>query len=203
MAVDIASAVAQSLTHSQIVKVRFPVGPIAARHSRGNGNVPVDACAHGATRFTSDAPALVAGSGSVVGAAPVKAVKMRVRACNRVEATMAQEDQPLTRINRTRFVVAANARCRVLMEQPFRDAVRLGVLPAPRLFAGAPRSRCHPHPVSRGAGRIESYVLLMGRCPSGRGRGRARPRLGDRPDRPHEHLNRLADEVEQAMKSGK
>ena len=42
---------------------------------------------------------------------------------------MAQEDKRLTRINKTRFVVAANARFRVLMEQPFReDAVRLGVL---------------------------------------------------------------------------
>jgi hypothetical protein len=39
------------------------------------------------------------------------------------------------------------------MEQPFReDAVRLGVLPAPRLFAGVRRSRCDLHPVSRDVG---------------------------------------------------
>jgi len=42
---------------------------------------------------------------------------------------MAQEDKRLTRINKTRFVVAANARFRALTEQPFReDAVRFGIL---------------------------------------------------------------------------
>ena len=83
----------------------------------------------------------------------------------RARKAMARENKLLARINRTRFAVAANARCLVLMEQPFRDAVRLGVLPAPRLFAGAPRSRCHPHPVSRDAGRIEPLRLDDGRCP--------------------------------------
>ena len=67
------------------------------------------------------------------------------QAAHRTFATMAQEDKRLTRINKTRFVVAANARFRVLMEQPFReDAVRLGVLPAPRLLAGGHCSRCRP-----------------------------------------------------------
>jgi len=54
-AIDIANAVKESLTHSQIVKARIPVGAIAALAFLGNSDRPLDAVAHGATHFTGNA----------------------------------------------------------------------------------------------------------------------------------------------------
>jgi hypothetical protein len=60
-----------------------------------------------------------------------------------------------------------------------------------------------------GLGLPSGIIGRLSRNSVGTRRGRAHPRLGDRPDqrdtfdRLHQHLKRLADEVEQAMKSGK
>ena len=55
MANDIASAVATSLTHSQIVKVQFQPAQLPRCQFWGMGNTLLDAVAHGATHFTGNA----------------------------------------------------------------------------------------------------------------------------------------------------
>jgi len=52
MAADIANAIAMTLTHSQIDTVRFQSAPLPRLNCQGTGDVPLQANAHGATRFT-------------------------------------------------------------------------------------------------------------------------------------------------------
>jgi hypothetical protein len=54
MAADIANAVAMTLTHSQTDTVRFQSAPLPRSNCQGTGDVPQQAIAHGATRFTGE-----------------------------------------------------------------------------------------------------------------------------------------------------
>ena len=54
-AIDIASAVKESLTHSQIVKVESQSAPLPHWHFWKIETEPLDAVAHGATHFTGNA----------------------------------------------------------------------------------------------------------------------------------------------------
>jgi len=54
-AIDIASALKESLTNSQIVKARFQSAKLLQWHFLGNSDRPLDAVAHSATDFTGNA----------------------------------------------------------------------------------------------------------------------------------------------------
>jgi hypothetical protein len=54
-AIDIASAVNESLTHSQIVKVESQSAPLPHWHFQETETGPLDAVAHGANHFTGNA----------------------------------------------------------------------------------------------------------------------------------------------------
>jgi hypothetical protein len=54
-AIDIASAVKESLTHSQIVKVESQSAPMPQWHFQETETGPLDGVAHGANHFTGNA----------------------------------------------------------------------------------------------------------------------------------------------------